>query len=155
GCLLNVTPDHLDRHADFAEYREAKARLFAAQAAGDWAVLNRDDPECLGLAPRLAARVLTLGPGPTDTGAMIGGAAGGLRRPAAAEERYPLARTRLTGRHNVDNILAGVAVARLAGASAPAVQAAIDEVEPLPHRLALVAERGGVRWYDDSKATNV
>jgi UDP-N-acetylmuramoylalanine--D-glutamate ligase len=155
GCLLNVTPDHLDRHADFAEYRDAKARLFAAQAPGDWAVLNRDDPECLGLASRLAARVLTVGTEPVDIGAMVEGDAVVLRLPDAAEERYPLGRTRLTGRHNVDNILAAVAVARLAGAPAPAVQAAIDEVEPLPHRLALVAERDGVRWYDDSKATNV
>jgi UDP-N-acetylmuramoylalanine--D-glutamate ligase len=155
GCLLNVTPDHLDRHADFAEYRDAKVRLFAVQGPEDWAVLNRDDPECAGLAPRLAARVVTVGTTPVETGAMLDGDVVVLRLPGAAEERYPLTRTRLAGRHNVDNILAAVAVARLAGAPQAAVQDAIDQVEPLPHRLALVAERGGVRWYDDSKATNV
>jgi len=155
GCLLNVTPDHLDRHADFAEYREAKARLFAVQGPGDWAVLNRDDPECARLAPRLAARVVTVGTTPVATGGMLDGDVVVLRLPGAAEERYPLTRTHLAGRHNVDNILAAVAVARLAGAPQAAVQDAIDQVEPLPHRLALVAERGGVRWYDDSKATNV
>src|SRR5262249_46003202 len=155
GCLLNVTPDHLDRHADFAEYREAKARLFAVQGPGDWAVLNRDDPECARLAPRLAARVVTVGTTPVATGGMLDGDAWVLRLPGAAEERFPLTRPRLGGRHNVDNILAAVAVARLAGAPQAAVQDAIDQVEPLPHRLALVAERGGVRWYDDSKATNV
>ena len=155
ACLLNVTPDHLDRHADFAEYRDLKARLFAAQGAGDWAVLNRDDPESAGLAPRLAAQVLTVGTAPVDVGAMLDGGTVVLRLPGAAEEHYPLAHTRLAGRHNVDNILAAVTVARLAGAPPPAVQDAVDQVEPLPHRLALVAERDGVRWYDDSKATNV
>src|SRR5207248_2200896 len=73
----------------------------------------------------------------------------------ATEERYGLGRTRLAGRHNIENILAAVTVARLAGAPPAAVQAAIDEIEPLPHRLARIAERGGVAWYDDSKATNV
>jgi UDP-N-acetylmuramoylalanine--D-glutamate ligase len=155
GCLLNVTADHLDRHADFAEYRDAKARLFAAQQPADWAVLNRDDAECLALAERSAARVLTFGVGPTDAGAMLAGDAIAVRRPGAAEERYDLRRTRLAGRHNVENILAAALVARLAGAPPAAVQGAIDTVEPLPHRLALVAERRGVRWYDDSKATNV
>ena len=84
---------------------------------------------------------------------------GGARRrcgcPARREERYALARTRLAGRHNLENMLAAVTVARLAGAPPAAVQEAIDTVEPLPHRLALVRERAGVRWYDDSKATNV
>ena len=157
GCLLNVTADHLDRHADFAEYRDAKARLFAAQGPDDWAVLNGDDPECVAVARRCAARVVTFGSradlaagGATlDDGAVV------LRLPGAAEERYDLARTRLVGRHNVENILAAVTVARLAGAPHAAVQEAIDTVEPLPHRLALVAERSAVRWYDDSKATNV
>jgi UDP-N-acetylmuramoylalanine--D-glutamate ligase len=155
GCLLNVTADHLDRHADFAEYRDLKARLFAAQRADDWAVLNRDDPETIGIADRCAARVVTFGTGPARTGALLDGGTVVLRLPDAAEERYDLSRTRLVGRHNVENILAAVTVARLAGASPDALQEAIDAVEPLPHRLALVAERGAVRWYDDSKATNV
>src|SRR5262245_27202826 len=59
GAILNITADHLDRHADFAEYRAAKARLLAAQEADDWAVLNRDDPECLAPAAGCRARVLT------------------------------------------------------------------------------------------------
>jgi UDP-N-acetylmuramoylalanine--D-glutamate ligase len=155
GCLLNVTPDHLDRHASFAEYREAKARLFAAQEPGDAAVVNRDDPEAWRVAAGLRARVVSFGAGLVACGAFAGEGFVGLRLPDAAEERYDLGRTRLGGRHNVENILAAVTTARLAGATPDAVQAAIDTMEPLPHRLTRVAERDGVAWYDDSKATNV
>jgi UDP-N-acetylmuramoylalanine--D-glutamate ligase len=155
GALLNVTPDHLDRHASFAEYRALKARLFAAQEAEDFAVVNRDDPEAWQAAAGIASTVVPFGGAPTACGAFVGAGFVGLRLPGAAEERYALARTRLIGRPNLENILAAVAVARLAGATPASVQSAIDTVEPLPHRLALVAERGGVRWYDDSKATNV
>jgi UDP-N-acetylmuramoylalanine--D-glutamate ligase len=155
GCLLNVTADHLDRHGTFAEYREAKARLFAAQGPADWAVLNRDAPEVIGLANGCAARVVTFGVGATDAGTMLDGDTVVLRLPETAPERYTLERTRLAGRHNVENVLAAVAVARLAGAAPAAVQEAIDTAEPLPHRLTLVVHRDGVRWYDDSKATNV
>jgi UDP-N-acetylmuramoylalanine--D-glutamate ligase len=155
GCLLNVTDDHLDRHPTFADYRDTKARLFEAQRPDDVAVLNRDDPHVIALAPRLRARIVTFGWTATAEGAFADGDGVVLRMPGAAEERYGLARTRLAGRHNVENVLAAVTTARLAGATPAAVQHAIDAIEPLPHRLALVAERGGVRWYDDSKATNV
>ena len=155
GCLLNLTPDHLDRHASFAEYREAKARLFAAQEAGDWAVVNRDDAQAWGAVAGVRGRILSFGAAAVPCGAWAGEGCVALRLPDAPEERYTLARTRLAGRHNVENILAAVTVARLAGAPPAAVQQAIDEIEPLPHRLARVAERRGVVWYDDSKATNV
>src|SRR6266478_2607627 len=155
GCLLNLTPDHLDRHASFAEYGEAKARLFAAQEAEDFAVVNRDDAEAWRAVAGVRARIVSFGAGAVACGAFAGEGFVALRLPAATEERYGLGRTRLAGRHNIENILAAVTVARLAGAPPAAVQAAIDEIEPLPHRLARVAERGGVAWYDDSKATNV
>ncbi len=155
GCCLNVTPDHLDRHASFAEYRALKARLFAAQQPEDFAVLNRDDPECWSFRPGLAARVVAFGWGAAEEGAFVAGDAVVLRLPGRPEERYSLARTRLAGAHNAENICAAVIVARLAGAPPGALQEAIDTIEPLPHRLTLVAERGGVRWVDDSKATNV
>lgn len=153
--LLNVTPDHLDRHADFAEYRALKARLFLAQTPDDHAVLNRDDPETWALRERLAARVTSFGWSAVPAGAFVDGDAVVWRVPGVPDERYDLARTRLRGRHNVENVAAAVAIGRLAGASPKALQRAIDGIEPLPHRLALVAERGGVSFWDDSKATNV
>jgi UDP-N-acetylmuramoylalanine--D-glutamate ligase len=154
GCLLNLTPDHLDRHTDFAEYRAAKARLFAAQGAGDVAVLNRDDPEVMAIGERLVARRVSFGEGPVPEGAFATGQRVVVRLDGA-EERLHLGRTRLVGRHNLENVMAAALVARLAGAPFAAVQEAVDTFVPLPHRLALVAERAGVRWYDDSKATNV
>ena len=155
GCLLNLTPDHLDRHAGFAEYRAAKARLFAAQEARDFAVVNRDDAEAWRAVAGVRARLVSFGAGTVACGAFAGEGFVALRLPDAPEERYGLGRTRLAGRHNVENILAAVTVARLAGAPPAAVQAAIDDMEPLPHRLTRIAERDGVAWYDDSKATNV
>jgi UDP-N-acetylmuramoylalanine--D-glutamate ligase len=155
GCLLNLTPDHLDRHAGFAEYRAAKARLFAAQEARDFAVVNRDDAEAWRAVAGVRARLVSFGAGTVACGAFAGEGFVALRLSDAPEERYGLGRTRLAGRHNVENILAAVTVARLAGAPPAAVQAAIDDMEPLPHRLTRIAERDGVAWYDDSKATNV
>jgi len=155
GCLLNVTPDHLDRHRTLAEYRDTKARLFAMQDATDFAVVNRDDAEAWRAVAGARARIVSFGAGAVPCGAFAGEGFAALRLPDAPEERYDLGRTRLAGCHNVENILAALTAARLAGAPAAAVQAAIDEMEPLPHRLARVAERAGVAWFDDSKATNV
>jgi len=155
GALLNLTPDHLDRHGTFAEYREAKLRLFATQEASDTAVVNRDDAEAWGAVAGIRSRLVSFGSAPVACGAFAGEGFVALRLPDAAEERYGLGRTRLAGRHNVENVLAAVTVARLAGAPPGAVQSVIDDFEPLPHRLTRVAERRGVAWFDDSKATNV
>src|SRR2546427_1168447 len=155
ACLLNLSPDHLDRHGSFPEYRDAKSRLFAAQTPDDFAVLNRDDRETWQLASGLAARVVSFGLEPVACGAFVAEGGVVLRLPDRPEEHYPLARTRLVGRHNVENILAAVTVARLGGAPREAVQAAIDAIEPLPHRLAFVRERGGGRGFGGSKATEV
>jgi UDP-N-acetylmuramoylalanine--D-glutamate ligase len=154
AALLNVTPDHLDRHASYQEYCELKGRLFRRQTATDAAVVNRDDAVAMALGAGLSGRCYTFGRGPERRGAVIEPGRV-LLRLDGGEECYDLGRTRLQGTHNEENVAAAALVARLAGASPAAVQAAIDQAEPLPHRLALVTERGGVRWYDDSKATNV
>jgi len=155
AALLNVTPDHLDRHTSYEEYRDLKARIFARQEPSDWAVVNRDDPEVAAIARRCRARLVSFGWEPAASDAWVAGDEVVIRLPGADEERLSLAATRLRGRHNVENILAAATIARLAGAPLAAVQEAVDAMEPLPHRLARVGERRGVVFVDDSKATNV
>src|SRR5206468_1078233 len=118
GCLINLTPDHLDRHGSFESYAAAKARLFARQQAEDFAVLNRDDAVVWRVAEHLGSRLVSFGAAPVPCGAFAGEGYVALRLPGAGEERYDLARIRLVGRHNLENVLAAVTVARLAGAPA-------------------------------------
>lgn len=153
--LLNITPDHLDRHATYEEYRDLKRRVFAFQTADDVAVLNRDDADTWDTAPMLRSRVVGFSHAPQAEGAFVRDGVAVWRPVDGAEELYDLTRTPLVGRHNRENICAAIALARSAGAPQAAVQWAIDTITPLAHRLALVTERRGVRFFDDSKATNV
>ncbi len=156
AVFLNVTPDHLDRYDDLRAYAAAKARIFAAQEASDFAVVNADDPLVEELArgapsrvvPISTRRILTEG-GWIEPGALC------LRLPGGRVERYPTALPGLVGRHNQENALAATAAARLAGASPEVARAALLAFRPLAHRMELVAESGGVAYFDDSKGTNV
>jgi UDP-N-acetylmuramoylalanine--D-glutamate ligase len=156
AVLLNVTPDHLDRHGSMAAYLDAKTRIFAAQGVADRAVLNRDDPAVWGLRDRLRSRVVSFGvaahPG---AGACVRGDRVVVRDERGAEVDFPLAAARLTGRHNLENMMASVLVARDQDVSPAAILSVLRRFGGLPHRCELVAESGGVRYYDDSKATNV
>jgi UDP-N-acetylmuramoylalanine--D-glutamate ligase len=158
ALLLNVTDDHLDRYRDFDHYARTKARIFARQGPGDVAVLNRDDAAVVRFAPEIAAEVRTFGSVPTerpgDVAASIDGDA------IVVEERpgrlvFPLSRTRLSGQHNRENLMAAILAARALGVPSEAVQRTIDGFEGLRHRLEAVAEVGGVSYVDDSKGTNV
>ncbi len=156
AALLNVTPDHLDRHGSMAAYFEAKTRIFAAQDAADLAVLNRDDAAVWGLRGRLRSRVVSFGvatyPG---AGACVRGDAIIVRDQRGDETAFSLAATRLRGRHNLENMMAAIVVARHYGVPEAAVLGVLRRFGGLPHRCELVADWGGVRYYDDSKATNV
>ncbi|ROR29682.1 UDP-N-acetylmuramoyl-L-alanine--D-glutamate ligase [Inmirania thermothiophila] len=151
AAVLNVSPDHLDRHADLAAYAAAKARILAGAAT---AVVNRDDP--VAAAMPAPGRRVTFGlgaPGGGDYGLVEAGGRvwlcrGGERRLAADE--VPLA-----GRHNLANVLAAMALADAAGIAPEAQRAAVSAFAGLPHRMVTVGERRGARWIDDSKATNV
>ena len=156
AVLLNVSTDHLDRHASFEEYVDAKGRLFANQRETDWAVVNADDAAAMALVRRTPARRRVFAmdapvpEGITTSGAYI------VERTAAGESPLiPLGAIRLIGRHLVSDVLAAAAAARLAGASPDAMTAAVAAFTGLEHTLEPVAEIAGVRFVNDSKATNI
>jgi UDP-N-acetylmuramoylalanine--D-glutamate ligase len=134
AVILNVTPDHLDRHGGMEEYVRCKLRILENQVAGDTAVLNGDDP---------VLRAADL-PG------------AGTRAWFSAGEPGPLdwEHARLRGQHNLENAVAAAAAARAVGARDAAVNAALRGFDPPPHRLQPVAAARGVEWVNDSKATN-
>jgi UDP-N-acetylmuramoylalanine--D-glutamate ligase len=156
AVLLNFSPDHLDRHASVAEYADAKSRIFANQTDTDWAVLNADDVEALSLADGIPAkRVLFSLAG--DPAADIALSADTIvrRRRGAEDPLIPLSAVRLLGRHLVADVLAAAAVSSLAGVTPDAMTRAVEGFTGLEHALELVAEFGGVRFVNDSKATNI
>jgi len=149
GVWLNLAEDHLDWHVDLDNYAAAKARIWSHQTKGDLAVVNADDPVVVRYAADAPAAVETFGlTQPADwrvaDGVLVGPAG---RILAVSELRRSLP-------HDVANALAASAAALAAGGTLEGVRAALRGFDNLPHRLALVADAGGIRWYDDSKATN-
>jgi UDP-N-acetylmuramoylalanine--D-glutamate ligase len=156
AVLLNFSPDHLDRHADVEEYAAAKARVFANQTASDWAVLNADDPASLDLAADArATRLLFSMQERIAEGVALEGRTIVRRTTSAAEPLVPLSAVRLLGPHLVADVLAASAVAWIAGVKGPAMTRAVEGFTGLEHALEPVAEIGGVRFVNDSKATNI
>jgi UDP-N-acetylmuramoylalanine--D-glutamate ligase len=156
GVFLNLTADHLDRYASLEEYGEAKAALFREQTVEDFAVLSREDPWVWDLRNRLRGRVVSFGFEPVEFGAFPVDGSVAIRLPGASGElRLSMARTRLRGVHNLENVMAASLVALLAGAPIEAVQEGVDEFPGLPHRVQLVRMKDGVSFVDDSKGTNV
>ncbi len=157
GVLLNISADHLDRYPDFAAYVASKMQLFAHQQAGDTAVLNAADPWCGTAAQRAPGQVLMFGTAADRTrpGARIAADHIVFELPEGAPHRIDLERWSLAGQHNRENAAAAGLAAMCAGATPDGVQTAIDTFEGLAHRLSHVRTLRGVRYFDDSKATNV
>jgi UDP-N-acetylmuramoylalanine--D-glutamate ligase len=153
AVLLNVTDDHHDRHGTFEAYAALKGRVFDGQTEADDAVIPGGDAVCERLAARGRARLRRFGgPGPD---AVVDGPDLVVRVPGTEEVRVPRAALRIRGAHNADNALAAALAARCVGAPGEAIGEALASFGGLPHRMQLVAEVGGVAFYDDSKATNV
>jgi UDP-N-acetylmuramoylalanine--D-glutamate ligase len=158
AAVLNVTPDHLDRHGTMDLYIRAKLNLFANMHAGDHAVFSRDQDWWQAYRCEIRAGVTTFG-----ERALGGGEEGTVfdarrreitlkareLRALVLGERWPVFP------HDVENVAAAAEMARLAGLAPEAIERGIAEFRPLPHRLAWVATHAGVRFFDDSKATNV
>ena len=156
GIVLNVTPDHLDRHRTFAAYVDAKARLFENQQAEDFAVLNADDPTCVDLAGGTRAQVFWFSrKREVEQGAFVHKGAVLFRRGGTQQEVMLASEIPLKGAHNLENVLAAVCAGALMGCEAAKIAGAIRNFKAVEHRLEYVATVRGVEYYNDSKATNV
>jgi len=155
GVLLNLTPDHLDRHASFDQYAAAKMRMFENQLERDAAVLNADDLEVTRRMPSgphiyWFSRQKRVASGAFLRDGQILFRTEGAEIPLLRRDEIPL-----RGEHNVENVLAACAAAYLAGAEPAAIANGVKTFRGVEHRLEFVAEIGGVTFYNDSKATNV
>ena len=156
AVILNITPDHLDRHKTFENYVEAKARIFENQDVGDFTFLNADDPATIGLSERtLAQRFLFSRKKEIGTGAFVRRAHIYFRDGHRESEIMPLSEIPLKGAHNLENVLAGISIGMLVGCAPEQIRHAVHNFKAVEHRLEFVAKVAGVDYYNDSKATNV
>ena len=149
AVLLNISPDHLDRYRNFEDYASTKGRVFANQGESDWAIIPEGDELCCAQASRGNACRLTFGS--AGDYRVIEGAV--IETKSAIS--WSLADTELHGWHNLTNAAAAVGTARAMGLDSKSIQDGLCRFVALPHRMALAGEVGKVRFYDDSKATNV
>jgi len=158
AVLLNITPDHLDRHGSFENYVAAKQRIFAAQTAADCLVVNADNAAAAAAASRAKARVYWFSmENEVAQGAWLlnGSIVYRAAKDAAIETVLPVSAIPLKGAHNVENVLAAVVAARQAGVAVDVIRATVERFQAVEHRLEYVATRQGVDFFNDSKATNV
>ena len=153
AVVLNVTPDHLDRHRTFQTYVDAKTRIFENQQASDFAVLNEDDPTCRTLRDRTRAQVFWFSrKKEVEQGACVRDGRIFFLDGKSQREVMLVSEIPLKGAHNVENVLAGVCAGALMGCEPPKIRQAIQNFK---HRLEYVATIKGVQYFNDSKATNV
>jgi UDP-N-acetylmuramoylalanine--D-glutamate ligase len=156
AVLLNITCDHINYHGSFAEYRRIKTRVFANQTKEDFAILNAADPEQKGIAKTIRAQIAKFSSkNVLQKGIFIKDNNVLLRMPGANEEQYPLNIINLPGLHNVENVMAAIMAARFCGCSQENIIAAVTAFRGLPHRIEFVGEKNSIKFYDDSKGTNV
>ncbi len=158
AVILNITPDHLDRHGTFENYALTKERIFAAQTPEDFLVLNGDDPRVQQAASRARSQIYWFSRNKlVRQGACVKDGAIVFRasEQASFQPVLPISSIPLKGDHNVENVLAAVCAARLAGIEPAVIAKVVQAFHAVEHRLEFVADVAGVHYYNDSKATNV
>jgi len=155
AVVLNVTPDHLDRHGSFDNYLSAKGRIFENQTDRDFAVLNADNEPADAMASQTKAAVHRFSRTKEVNGAFVRGDKIVWRGADGDHEIMPVGEISLKGAHNVENVLAAVAVGMLAGVEPKQIRRAVASFHAVEHRLEYVDTVRGVEYYNDSKATNV
>lgn len=156
SVVLNITPDHLDRHHTFQAYVDAKARMFENQTASDFAVLNADDATCVNLKDRAKGPLYWFSrKQKVDTGAFLSGTQIVFRDGGRETPLMECSEIYLKGAHNLENVLAAVSVGMIAGCGPQEIRRAVSEFHGVEHRLEPVSTIHGVSFFNDSKATNV
>jgi UDP-N-acetylmuramoylalanine--D-glutamate ligase len=154
AAVLNITPNHLDRHKTMAAYTQAKANIIRYQTAEGVAILCADDSGAMSLAPLVRGRLRTFSRrGPVEDGAFVRDGQIWLRDESGARLVCSLDDVRLRGAHNTMNVLAAVTIADSGGIAIAAMRSAIRDFSGMPHRLEPVVEVRGVRYINDSIAT--
>ncbi len=154
AALLNVSPDHLDRHGSLAAYAAAKQRLFLRQENGDTAVLNADDPLVAATVTRAHQRLFSA-LAPVADGCWVEGDTVLETGVDGPRELFRRADLPIAGAHNLENAMAAALLARALATPVEALRRGMRGFHGLPHRMERVLEHGGVTWYDDSKGTNI
>ena len=155
GAVLNVTPDHLDRHKSFERYVELKTRAVAFMQPDDHAVLNLDDPTCAAMQSKTRGRVIGFGlHHPIDNGVMVRDGWITIADASGPRRVMPTDAVPLPGEHNLSNVMAAIGAGQAAGVEPEALGQAVRQFKAVEHRLESIGSFGGARWYNDSKATN-
>lgn len=156
SILLNTTPDHINYHVTFEAYRSVKERIFKKQGVEDLAILNADDPLSSPLSERIRADVICFSSSRRlARGIFRDGEVLRYLDPGVSEEEYLVRMISLRGAHNAENVMAAVVASRKCGCSPSDIIAAVENFKEVPHRIEFAGQKGGVDFYDDSKATNV
>jgi UDP-N-acetylmuramoylalanine--D-glutamate ligase len=156
AVVLNVTPDHLDRHRTLEAYVDAKARIFENQQGSDFAVLNADDPTCVAMAARTRAQVFWFSrQKEVQQGAWVRDGNIVFRDGTGQKEIMQVSEIPLKGAHNLENVLAAGCAGALMDCAPEKIRQAVRDFKAVEHRLEFVATIRGVDYYNDSKATNV
>jgi UDP-N-acetylmuramoylalanine--D-glutamate ligase len=155
SILLNITEDHLDRYRQYEDYIEAKVRIFMNQNSGDVAVLNRDDPIVMRYEAKVKAKKVFFSLKESLKEGVFFEDQSIVFRVGNKEENYSLAEVSLKGIHNVENMMAAISASRILGCTKKEIESVLARFEGLEHRVEFVREIEGVRFYNDSKGTNV